>query len=69
MSLCRPLLLRFQFHKGTIKTMLTSNSNSRLQYFNSIKVQLRLLSQRLTQKKILLFQFHKGTIKTKISRL
>ena len=57
----------FQFHKGTIKTLpmfvlSLSDWTCRL-YFNSIKVQLRLLSNGAMFVNIL-FQFHKGTIKT-----
>ena len=42
MFLCRLLLLRFQFHKGTIKTVLLVVLSLFLVHFNSIKVQLRL---------------------------
>ena len=34
----------FQFHKGTIKTTSTKNLNFIIGHFNSIKVQLKLLS-------------------------
>ena len=33
---------KFQFHKGTIKTLLTTPFTSRRQHFNSIKVRLKL---------------------------
>ena len=32
---------RFQFHKGTIKTITANASTAKKVYFNSIKVQLR----------------------------
>ena len=54
--------LLFQFHKGTIKAKLKIFSNTAIQTFNSIKVQLR----QLTPRSVLFtdnFQFHKGTIK------
>ena len=34
------LLVRFQFHKGTIRTMSASGGGMHTRYFNSIKVRL-----------------------------
>ena len=34
--------LRFQFHKGTIRTRITHINHTNIQHFNSIKVQLEL---------------------------
>ena len=63
----RPLLARctctFQFHKGTIRTQLSSANSPPIIYFNSIKVQLELDWKSL-QPLYKLFQFHKGTIRT-----
>ena len=59
------ILLIFQFHKGTIRTILPLIRFRRHRNFNSIKVQLEpvfedfLLSTQV-------FQFHKGTIRTKV---
>ena len=53
----------FQFHKGTIKTIIFSFSLHSSSYFNSIKVRLKR-QLRLHIRQTLLFQFHKGTIKT-----
>ena len=53
----------FQFHKGTIRTILVLLEIVRFSHFNSIKVQLEpLIVQRLSG--LILFQFHKGTIRT-----
>ena len=58
------LNLRFQFHKGTIKTEdqficeVTNNV-----HFNSIKVRLKQSREKETEHDQR-FQFHKGTIKT-----
>ena len=58
----------FQFHKGTIKTLVLPLVQVLLSYFNSIKVQLKL--GRIVQScAIYLFQFHKGTIKTRNIRV
>ena len=54
----------FQFHKGTIKTVLYLVLSLFLVPFNSIKVQLRRSTVHNLFHKIC-FQFHKGTIKTK----
>ena len=56
---------KFQFHKGTIKTLFNSADDSRpaIRDFNSIKVRLKHRGTR-ARVGILLFQFHKGTIKT-----
>ena len=55
--------MKFQFHKGTIKTNNVLRCFKLGINFNSIKVQLKhssLISR--TERNI--FQFHKGTIKT-----
>ena len=57
------ILLKFQFHKGTIRTSGALFLCVGLSHFNSIKVRLehpawkRVFHQRV-------FQFHKGTIRT-----
>ena len=56
----------FQFHKGTIKTYCAKKLKEFLGYFNSIKVQLKLLRQE-AKRVFRLFQFHKGTIKTRMT--
>ena len=55
--------LKFQFHKGTIKTNLSLQKTALYKHFNSIKVRLKRLGS-YAGKGIGLFQFHKGTIKT-----
>ena len=58
---------RFQFHKGTIRTVCKTTAPPSLLYFNSIKVRLelvKLLKHYLSR----LFQFHKGTIRTEKHR-
>ena len=54
---------RFQFHKGTIKTLLTLSKLSFHSHFNSIKVRLKPLEE-TNEEAFAEFQFHKGTIKT-----
>ena len=58
------LFLKFQFHKGTIKTEFqpkSYKSNNLFQFHKgTIKTQLTQDSAMLDK----LFQFHKGTIKT-----
>ena len=53
----------FQFHKGTIRTLILFKVTTPLCYFNSIKVQLEQgkLNAGINPA---LFQFHKGTIRT-----
>ena len=55
--------LKFQFHKGTIRTYNLVVNNFNNQNFNSIKVRLELPNL-VTSKVHLIFQFHKGTIRT-----
>ena len=57
-------IIKFQFHKGTIRTQFRSLNESRCTYFNSIKVQLELPNIQITDLLSKLFQFHKGTIRT-----
>ena len=57
--------LSFQFHKGTIKTLLMFFLSLKISYFNSIKVRLKLVFD-WTMSVLSVFQFHKGTIKTKL---
>ena len=54
---------KFQFHKGTIKTLREQIKKVSEQDFNSIKVRLKRPAPRLALLGTL-FQFHKGTIKT-----
>ena len=56
-------ILIFQFHKGTIKTNSATTFSMFNTYFNSIKVQLKLVGWCLHHADNE-FQFHKGTIKT-----
>ena len=56
-------LSEFQFHKGTIKTCVFSDTDNTIFYFNSIKVRLKHFNNHLPSLS-LKFQFHKGTIKT-----
>ena len=59
------LRIRFQFHKGTIKTLLKFLTMFLLfTDFNSIKVQLKPNLFTDLQTPVVVFQFHKGTIKT-----
>ena len=55
--------MRFQFHKGTIKTSILYILSFCKCHFNSIKVQLKLNAAK-KQLSVTEFQFHKGTIKT-----
>ena len=54
----------FQFHKGTIKTYGDLGFIGNFDYFNSIKVRLKLVGNRQILNGVCVFQFHKGTIKT-----
>ena len=54
----------FQFHKGTIKTVIRTRFNVCCVNFNSIKVRLKLDSTPSVPTLFSVFQFHKGTIKT-----
>ena len=56
--------LLFQFHKGTIKTILLPTMLRNTLHFNSIKVRLKPNEEKATFPTFNLFQFHKGTIKT-----
>ena len=56
-------LTKFQFHKGTIRTLTTLEAICWIIHFNSIKVRLEQSPQRLSAL-IPRFQFHKGTIRT-----
>ena len=59
--------MSFQFHKGTIKTILLGRDEIESDNFNSIKVQLKpFLVVMFNRYNI--FQFHKGTIKTQTQR-
>ena len=53
----------FQFHKGTIKTLVERRQLEIKAHFNSINVQLKLPMYGYNSVS-LPFQFHKGTIKT-----
>ena len=54
----------FQFHKGTIKTIIFSRRPGTAEHFNSIKVQLKHAFLGDVSASGNVFQFHKGTIKT-----
>ena len=56
--------LKFQFHKGTIKTAYGRSPCVLQRDFNSIKVQLKPFITTPFGSKQYTFQFHKGTIKT-----
>ena len=56
-------LFRFQFHKGTIRTLFTRLKRAKEGNFNSIKVRLEPCRDSLAIV-LLGFQFHKGTIRT-----
>ena len=60
-------VVKFQFHKGTIKTPELPLMLKVLHNFNSIKVRLKQQSASRGIGNRLLFQFHKGTIKTKLT--
>ena len=62
-----PKISLFQFHKGTIKTLVAVFIDEEDLYFNSIKVQLRPIFFIFAYVSPTTFQFHKGTIKTKVS--
>ena len=57
----------FQFHKGTIRTVLTVECENGYDHFNSIKVRLELASA-VSPETVNTFQFHKGTIRTHLRR-
>ena len=54
---------KFQFHKGTIRTLSRKKNSLIFSYFNSIKVQLELMMPTYYDNENI-FQFHKGTIRT-----
>ena len=59
--------LRFQFHKGAIRTKNSIFIESVLQeYFNSIKVRLEQ-PKHADDTSYFIFQFHKGAIRTELS--
>ena len=63
-----PAMVEFQFHKGTSKTPVNDVPSTSFANFNSIKVQVKHLSQKKgTPPKG--FQFHKGTSKTESCQL
>ena len=57
------MYIRFQFHKGTIKTQLPEYAENTRFYFNSIKVRIKPYAGKGIGFGET-FQFHKGTIKT-----
>ena len=61
----RPGNDRFQFHKGSIKTVLSAWIGNFYCHFNSIKVRLRREGRDKGRTKASSFQFHKGSIKTR----
>ena len=54
---------KFQFHKGTIRTLASLLFSSSFFYFNSIKVRLER-GAASAETRPHTFQFHKGTIRT-----
>ena len=58
----------FQFHKGTIKTIMNTFNTINNFNFNSIKVRLKLFVGLGYSCDLFEFQFHKGTI-TQVSDL
>ena len=67
LSCCR-VQPRFQFHKGTIRTIEVCNSDKSRYNFNSIKVRLEPYAYAVFRSYVS-FQFHKGTIRTKANFL
>ena len=59
----------FQFHKGTIRTLIVMILIKSLSDFNSIKVQLEPKIPTLLFEVGKRFQFHKGTIRTLVCLL
>ena len=60
------LIALFQFHKGTIRTLIWIGYLRRNKHFNSIKVQLEQQA-RAAVNEFIVFQFHKGTIRTQVA--
>ena len=58
-----PAAMKFQFHKGAIKTNARATGQAQLSRFNSIKVRLRQ-RHKTDADNLEVFQFHKGAIKT-----
>ena len=56
---------RFQFHKGTIRTLLRLLIQMSLFQFQFHKGTIRTLLRLLIQMSLFQFQFHKGTIRTR----
>ena len=54
----------FQFHKGTIRTVMLCLILRLLVHFNSIKVRLEHYDWKKWSDAVNAFQFHKGTIRT-----
>ena len=57
---------KFQFHKGTIRTICSMTISNLMRNFNSIKVRLELSGVSPAEFSGS-FQFHKGTIRTQDS--
>ena len=58
--------IKFQFHKGTIRTKQQYHKNYHHADFNSIKVRLERSAGVVCDTARCQFQFHKGTIRTEI---
>ena len=56
--------IKFQFHKGTIRTIADHVPKKVSRNFNSIKVRLELCIAAIIETCFSRFQFHKGTIRT-----
>ena len=61
--------MRFQFHKGTIRTFCCKFTTSLSQAFQFHKGTIRTKFKCLIMYYLKLFQFHKGTIRTTNFRL
>ena len=63
-SKVRGIQIKFQFHKGTIRTQNLTKERGVQRDFNSIKVQLEPIGPLFKMSSVPTFQFHKGTIRT-----
>ena len=62
------VILRFQFHYGTIKRVEGRAGQSKAGDFNSTMVRLKAFARTLPVNTASLFQFHYGTIKRFVPR-
>ena len=59
-------IVRFQFHNGTIKTILMSVNDTYLKIFQFHNGTIKTESCTMSTSKPSAFQFHNGTIKTEV---